>query len=70
MQQKSFNMVIPSNRIISLLGPILGHVGDGNFHMFIALDPESADEIKKVEELSYNLGRYCTTTEHFTGFVS
>lgn len=39
------------------VGPILGHVGDGNFHMFIAVDPDNAEEIKKVEELSYNLGR-------------
>ncbi|PLX36448.1 MAG: FAD-binding oxidoreductase [Hyphomicrobiales bacterium] len=32
-----------------LLAPIVGHVGDGNFHVLLLVDPESADEIDKAE---------------------
>lgn len=33
-----------------LFGPVVGHVGDGNFHASIAMDPEDADEVARVEE--------------------
>ncbi len=35
-----------------LYGPIVGHVGDGNFHAAIAVDPEDRDEIAKVETVA------------------
>lgn len=35
-----------------LLGTILGHVGDGNFHTIILADPDNVDEMKKAEGLN------------------
>lgn len=32
-----------------LIAPIVGHVGDGNFHVMPLIDPEDADEIRRVE---------------------
>lgn len=32
-----------------LAGTILGHVGDGNFHVILCFDPENADDVEKVE---------------------
>jgi D-lactate dehydrogenase (cytochrome) len=34
----------------NLLGPIVGHVGDGNFHVGILVDMNDRDEIVRVEE--------------------
>lgn len=33
-------------------GPILGHVGDGNFHAILMFDPESAEELAEARRLS------------------
>ena len=33
-----------------LIGTILGHVGDGNFHVVLMTDPEDADEVARVED--------------------
>ncbi|MDU8928902.1 FAD-linked oxidase C-terminal domain-containing protein [Alisedimentitalea sp. MJ-SS2] len=35
-----------------LYGPILGHVGDGNFHSVIMFDPSDADQFKSVKAAS------------------
>uniref|UniRef100_UPI003561F8D0 FAD-binding oxidoreductase n=1 Tax=Shimia sp. TaxID=1954381 RepID=UPI003561F8D0 len=35
---------------LNLLAPIIGHVGDGNFHALPLVDPEDADEIARAEE--------------------
>lgn len=35
-----------------LTAPILGHVGDGNFHVFFILDPDNADEWRKAKEIN------------------
>ncbi|NQW00430.1 MAG: FAD-binding protein [Rhodospirillales bacterium] len=32
-----------------LLAPIVGHVGDGNFHVCFIMDPDDADEMRRVE---------------------
>lgn len=45
-----------------LPGPIVGHVGDGNFHMFIPVDTENKEEVKKVKEFSQLLGRYSSVS--------
>ncbi|MDX5359469.1 MAG: FAD-binding protein [Rhodobacterales bacterium] len=38
-----------------LTGPILGHVGDGNFHVLLTLDPNSAREVAEVEAFTSRL---------------
>ena len=35
-----------------LLAPILGHVGDGNFHIFFVLDPDQPDEWLRAERVN------------------
>lgn len=35
-----------------MLAPIVGHVGDGNFHLVMVVDPEDAEEMKRAEELN------------------
>jgi D-lactate dehydrogenase (cytochrome) len=57
----------------SLLAPMVGHVGDGNFHMCILIDPASAAEKAEAERLAgriaeraIRLGGTCTG-EHGVG---
>src|SRR6476646_1545728 len=38
-----------------LLAPIVGHVGDGNFHLTLLVDMNDADEVKRAEALSERL---------------
>ncbi len=40
---------------ISVPGTILGHVGDGNFHVVFSLDPDSAEELAEVEAVNARL---------------
>jgi D-lactate dehydrogenase (cytochrome) len=40
-----------------LLAPIVGHVGDGNFHLTILIDGDDADEHARVEALLGSLSR-------------
>lgn len=35
-----------------LIAPIVGHVGDGNFHLVIVVDPDDADEMARAEALN------------------
>jgi D-lactate dehydrogenase (cytochrome) len=56
-----------------LLAPIVGHVGDGNFHLCFIVDPDDADEMKRTQELNERmvmralaLGGTCTG-EHGIG---
>ena len=34
-----------------LIAPVVGHVGDGNFHMLLLIDLNDEDEIRRAEEL-------------------
>jgi D-lactate dehydrogenase (cytochrome) len=38
-----------------LLAPLVGHVGDGNFHLNILLDPDDATEFKRVKDFTGRL---------------
>ncbi len=37
------------------VAPIVGHVGDGNFHLIILVDPDDADEMRRAYELNDRL---------------
>jgi len=41
----------------SIPGPILGHVGDGNFHVVFVIDPDKPDELIEAEALNRRLVR-------------
>lgn len=41
----------------SLYAPMVGHVGDGNFHVFFVIDPNDAAELAQVERLHERLAR-------------
>lgn len=40
-----------------LLAPIVGHVGDGNFHLLILVEPGNADEMSRAATLSSGINR-------------
>ena len=40
------------------LAPIVGHVGDGNFHCNVPFDSECKEEVKKVKAFIDRLSRY------------
>ncbi|XP_064610361.1 probable D-lactate dehydrogenase, mitochondrial [Liolophura sinensis] len=40
-----------------VVGPIVGHVGDGNFHVFFPVNPDRPDELKAVKELSDRMAK-------------
>lgn len=39
------------------LGTIVGHVGDGNFHCILVVDPEDPEELDRVKAFGKQLGR-------------
>ncbi|XP_038662827.1 probable D-lactate dehydrogenase, mitochondrial isoform X2 [Scyliorhinus canicula] len=41
----------------NLTGPIVGHVGDGNFHCLMFVNPESEDEGRRMKEFTDRLAR-------------
>ncbi|SIS98550.1 D-lactate dehydrogenase (cytochrome) [Roseivivax lentus] len=56
-----------------LIAPLVGHVGDGNFHLSILVDPEAADEVaaakalaSRVSHIALELGG-TVTGEHGVG---
>ena len=38
-----------------LLAPLVGHVGDGNFHLLFLLDPDRPDELARAERVNARL---------------
>ncbi|MEM7170719.1 MAG: FAD-linked oxidase C-terminal domain-containing protein [Pseudomonadota bacterium] len=57
-----------------LLAPMVGHVGDGNFHLVFILDPENRDELARAQKVNQqmvaraiSLGGTCTG-EHGIGY--
>jgi D-lactate dehydrogenase (cytochrome) len=40
-----------------LIAPIVGHVGDGNFHVAILIDMENPDEVERAEAFTGRLNR-------------
>jgi D-lactate dehydrogenase (cytochrome) len=58
----------------SLLAPIVGHVGDGNFHLTFVVDPDDAEEMHRCEKVNermvlraIDMGGTCTG-EHGIGY--
>jgi len=58
---------------LNLVAPILGHVGDGNFHLSLMVDLDDADEVKRAKilmerliELALSMDGTCTG-EHGVG---
>ncbi|GAB6024804.1 hypothetical protein CHUAL_009924 [Chamberlinius hualienensis] len=57
----------------NIIGPILGHVGDGNFHAFMLFDPNESSELQRIKgicdrlaERAWKVGGTCTG-EHGIG---
>ncbi|MEM8914845.1 MAG: FAD-linked oxidase C-terminal domain-containing protein [Pseudomonadota bacterium] len=65
---------IADNKQTDLLAPIVGHVGDGNFHVTYLLDPENDEEIaragaahRRMVHRAIEMGGTCTG-EHGVGY--
>jgi D-lactate dehydrogenase (cytochrome) len=48
---------------LGLLAPIVGHVGDGNFHALPLIDMDNPDEVKAVEEFVAWLNNYAISLD-------
>jgi len=58
---------------LALLAPVVGHVGDGNFHLQILVDPNDADEVARAKQVAADLNHLAlshggtVTGEHGVG---
>ena len=50
-------------RRLGLVAPILGHVGDGNFHLSILVDPDDPEELERAKTLNDRLVRRAIAAE-------
>lgn len=41
----------------SLIAPIVGHVGDGNFHVGFLIDPEKPEEVAEAKDLAHKMNK-------------
>jgi D-lactate dehydrogenase (cytochrome) len=48
---------------MGLIAPIVGHAGDGNFHVLVLLDPDVPEEVRKTEEFVARLNRRAIAME-------
>ncbi|XP_076448799.1 putative D-lactate dehydrogenase, mitochondrial [Babylonia areolata] len=51
-------VIIKSKEMIqnaNLIGPMVGHVGDGNFHVFYPVDPKDPDQLKRIEKVTHDM---------------
>ena len=39
----------------SIIAPLVGHVGDGNFHLVLLYDPADADEVREARHINSSL---------------
>ena len=39
----------------NIIAPIVGHVGDGNFHLILLLNPEDKEEVNEAKEINDRL---------------
>ncbi|WP_394117166.1 FAD-linked oxidase C-terminal domain-containing protein [Xanthobacter lutulentifluminis] len=46
-----------------LIAPVVGHVGDGNFHLLVLLDPASAEELARAKAFCDRLARRAIALE-------
>lgn len=50
-------------------GPIAGHVGDGNFHCLMVVDPNDPEEMHRVHLFTERLARYGVTSHSLTNLL-
>ncbi|XP_062968270.1 probable D-lactate dehydrogenase, mitochondrial isoform X3 [Cynocephalus volans] len=53
-----------------LTGAIVGHVGDGNFHCILSVNPNDAEELHRAKAFSEQLGRHWHSMGHAPGSMA